>query len=267
MVVQVGSLMWLRTTMNYQYRHGTSTGQALRTLYAQGGVPRFYQGVTPALLQGPLARFGDTAANAGMLALLEANPETNGLPILAKTMAASAAAALWRVNLMPIDTVKTILQVEGKKGLAMLGSKYRAGGARVFYSGAIAAMSATFVGHYPWFATHNMLNELLPQYESMWGNLGRNALMGFCSSFVSDCSSNSIRVIKVTKQASERPISYRQATAMVVAKDGVRGLFLRGLGTRVLANGMQGMLFTIAWKGLEKEWGKQGAAATAATAG
>lgn len=85
--------------------------------------------------------------------------------------------------------------------------------------------------------------------------------------FVSDCSSNSIRVIKVTKQASERPISYRQATAMVVAKDGVRGLFLRGLGTRVLANGMQGMLFTIAWKGLEKEWGKQGAAATAATAG
>jgi hypothetical protein len=257
MVVQVGSLMWLRTTMNYQYRHGTSTGQALRTLYAQGGVPRFYQGVTPALLQGPLARFGDTAANAGMLALLEANPETNGLPILAKTMAASAAAALWRVNLMPIDTVKTILQVEGKKGLAMLGSKYRAGGARVFYSGAIAAMSATFVGHYPWFATHNMLNELLPQYESMWGNLGRNALMGFCSSvralravqapvafsyvnrvcmglfygrtgclntknngfrprqFVSDCSSNSIRVIKVTKQASERPISYRQATAMV----------------------------------------------------
>lgn len=43
--------MWLRTTVNYQYRYGTSTSVALRTLYADGGVARFYQGVGPALLQ------------------------------------------------------------------------------------------------------------------------------------------------------------------------------------------------------------------------
>lgn len=43
--------MWLRTTVNYQYRYGTSTTVALRTLYADGGVARFYQGVGPALLQ------------------------------------------------------------------------------------------------------------------------------------------------------------------------------------------------------------------------
>jgi hypothetical protein len=40
MVLQVGSLMWLRTTINYQYRHGTSTSVALRTLYREGGVLR-----------------------------------------------------------------------------------------------------------------------------------------------------------------------------------------------------------------------------------
>jgi len=34
MVVQVGGLMWLRTTMNYQYRHGTSTLEALRCVAA-----------------------------------------------------------------------------------------------------------------------------------------------------------------------------------------------------------------------------------------
>lgn len=43
--------MWLRTTVNYQYRFGTSTSVALRTLYKDGGVARFYQGVGPALLQ------------------------------------------------------------------------------------------------------------------------------------------------------------------------------------------------------------------------
>jgi hypothetical protein len=33
LLLQVLSLMWLRTTVNYQYRFGTSTSVALRTLY------------------------------------------------------------------------------------------------------------------------------------------------------------------------------------------------------------------------------------------
>lgn len=51
MPMQVVTLMWLRTTINYQYRYGTSTSVALKTLYAEGGVPRFYRGLGPALLQ------------------------------------------------------------------------------------------------------------------------------------------------------------------------------------------------------------------------
>ena len=34
-----------------QYRYGTSTMEALRTLWSQGGIPRFYQGLAPALIQ------------------------------------------------------------------------------------------------------------------------------------------------------------------------------------------------------------------------
>ena len=49
--LQVTSLMWMRTTMNYQYRYGTTTTQAMRKLYAEGGVLRFYRGITPALFQ------------------------------------------------------------------------------------------------------------------------------------------------------------------------------------------------------------------------
>lgn len=36
-VVQVGSFMWLRTTMNYQYANGGTLGNAISTLYKEGG--------------------------------------------------------------------------------------------------------------------------------------------------------------------------------------------------------------------------------------
>ena len=61
-VVQVCSLMWLRTAMNYQYRYGGSLASSLKELYSDGGIPRLYQGLPFAIVQGPLTRFGDTAA-------------------------------------------------------------------------------------------------------------------------------------------------------------------------------------------------------------
>jgi hypothetical protein len=42
-------------------------------------VRRFYRGFGPALLQAPISRFGDTAANVGILTLLE--PYDIPLPI------------------------------------------------------------------------------------------------------------------------------------------------------------------------------------------
>lgn len=70
-VMQVFAFMWLRTSMNYQYVNGGGLRTALRTLYAEGGVKRFYQGVGFAVVQAPLSRFGDTAANGGVLLLLD----------------------------------------------------------------------------------------------------------------------------------------------------------------------------------------------------
>lgn len=101
MGTQVLTLMPLRSTMNYQYRYGnTSTGTAIRTLYADGGIRRFYRGVGPALIQGPLSRFGDTAANSGVLTLLDSFDSTKTLPVGVKTAAASGCAAAWRIFLM-----------------------------------------------------------------------------------------------------------------------------------------------------------------------
>src|ERR1700712_2546239 len=49
MVVQVLTLMPLRTIMNYQYRFGGGFKNATRTLWNDGGFKRYYAGLPPAL--------------------------------------------------------------------------------------------------------------------------------------------------------------------------------------------------------------------------
>lgn len=255
MVVQVTSLIWLRTTMNYQYRYGTSTITAMKYLYKDGGIPRFYKGYMPALVIGPLSRFGDTAANSGVLSLLDSYQSTKNLPTPIKSLFSSMVAAIWRINLMPIDTTKTILQVEGRKGMPILYNKFKTGGIKSFYQGALGICSATFIGHYPWFATYNFMNKNISSYRDkpFFYQLCRNASIGFTASVVSDCCSNSVRVITTTKQTYPTFITYSEAINIVIQKDGINGLFTRGLQTRILANGCQGMLFTVLWKFFEEK--------------
>lgn len=138
MVLQVLLLMPLRTTMNYQYRYGTSTVIAVKTLYADGGFPRYYSGLLPALFQGPIARFGDTAANAGILALLSSNPFLSKLPSPAKTAFASLAGALFRMILVPLDTLKTTMQTQGKHALRILRDRIKAYGIGSLWYAALA---------------------------------------------------------------------------------------------------------------------------------
>jgi hypothetical protein len=86
--------------------------------------------------------------------------------------------------------------------------------------------------------------------------LGRNAFIGFTSSVVSDTCSNSLRVIKTTKQTHRTPITYAQAVRLVLDADGLAGLFGRGLRTRIIANGFQGLTFSVIWKALEERFNK-----------
>ncbi|KZT65524.1 mitochondrial carrier [Daedalea quercina L-15889] len=248
MILQVLTLMPLRTVMNYQYRYGTTTTQAIKTLYGDGGWTRYYQGLTAALIQGPVSRFGDTAANAGILALLQSNTFMRKLPALAKTVFASIAAALFRMILTPVDTVKTTLQTEGKPGLALLRSKIRRYGVGALWYGAWATAAATFVGHYPWFSTYNELDEVLPEPHTLLEKLVRQAFIGFCASIVSDTISNSLRVVKTYRQVHRSRVGYMESAREVIATDGLKGLFGRGLKTRILANGLQGLMFSILWK-------------------
>ncbi|PMB67986.1 hypothetical protein BM221_006162 [Beauveria bassiana] len=149
--------------------------------------------------------------------------------------------------LTPVDTLKTTLQVQGPEGRALLRERIKKHGVGTLWWGAFATAGATFVGHYPWFATYNILSEAIkePPKDQFFLWLLRLAFIGFVASLVSDCVSNSLRVVKTYRQVNETQVSY---TKLVIQGDGVSGLFGRGLSTRILCNGLQGLLFSILWK-------------------
>mmetsp|Transcript_67354 Transcript_67354/g.208374 ORF Transcript_67354/g.208374 Transcript_67354/m.208374 type:complete len:402 (-) Transcript_67354:75-1280(-) len=249
--LQVLSFMWLRTSMNYQYFNGGTLQSALSTLWEAGGIRRLYQGVSLALVQAPLSRFGDTAANAGVLILMDFYlPD---LPLPVKTAAASTAAATWRLLLTPIDTLKTVRQVRGEEAMDVLLERVKRRGVTELYSGAIANFAANWVGNFPYFVVFNGLGELWPTPDDAVQRIVRNGVRGMCSSVASDVASNSLRVLKTIRQSSDDPdLGYVESARRILDKDGFLGLFGRGLETRLLVNVLQGTFFTILWKLIEE---------------
>ena len=253
-VVSVFCLMWVRTIMSYQFVHGVSMREAAAALYAYGGVPRFYRGLVPALVMMPLSRFGDVVANESAREFLSGRCPTGVV-----TAAGSTGAALWRICISPADTVKTTMQVHGNAALGLLTRKIGNMGIRALYEGALGAAAATWVGHYPWFMTYNFLDAYcvrhrlldahLPNAKGLRRHL-RRAIVGLCSSLVSDLCSNAIRVVKVYKQTSAVPMGYVEAASTIVSESGVWGLFFRGLSTKLIANALNAMLFTVVWKAI-----------------
>merc|ERR1719182_1145346 len=92
----------------------------------------------------------------------------------------------------------------------------------------------------------------IPKPQGKLATMCRNALIGLCSSAVSDVVSNSIRVVKTKKQTAKEVLTYAATVSAIVAEDGVQGLFLRGLGTKLITNGVSAMLFSILWKYFEQ---------------
>ncbi len=188
---------------------------------------------------------GTTAARPSQAVL-----DGSAMPVLAKTACASAAAACWRIVITPLDTAKTMMQVEGARGLAMLGERVRRGGVGQLWSGALGSTVATFLGHYPWFATNNFLEASVKPASGRLPRLARRAFIGFCSSIVSDFISNSMRVVKTFVQTSDVPVSYVDAAFFIVNRDGVGGLLWRGLAAKILCNGLSSVLFSVIWKSM-----------------
>jgi hypothetical protein len=181
-VVQVVTLMWLRTIMSYQSRYGGTFLQALRTLLNEGGVGRLYKGWYFGLIQAPVTRFVSTAANDGVESLLRSLEWTKAWGPGRSTIVASVFVGLFRMILMrtsigsprrvqrlsvmsidmcsigflhavfvsAIDTMKVVLQVDGSEGFRSLLRRLKAGKISSLYQGCIATALASMMGHYPW---------------------------------------------------------------------------------------------------------------------
>lgn len=260
-VVSVFLLMWLRTAMSYQHVNGVTMSEAIRRLYNDGGIPRFYRGLVPALCMMPLSRFGDIFSNEVAREFL-----AESYPAWIVTMFASSMAASWRILITPADTVKTMMQVHGSEGITHLKNKVSKLGPSALYEGAMGASAATWMGHYPWFFTHNFLeaycvrNQILDAHLKHQNSTRKNvrrALVGLISSLVSDLCSNAIRVLKTYKQTSLEPIGYAEAAARIIEKDGLTGLLLRGLTSKLTANALNAMLFTVVWKAISERLAKK----------
>lgn len=95
---------------------------------------------------------------------------------------------------------------------------------------------------------------MLPPQHALFPRLARQAFIGFVASVVSDTVSNSLRVLKTYRQVNQSQISYTAAAKRIIEEEGWLALFGRGLGTRILANGLQGLLFSVLWKLFQDLW-------------
>lgn len=119
-------------------------------LSQEGGIPRFYKGIGFALVQAPLARFVSTAANDGVMAFLASFHATRKWGPGRTTIIGAIIVGIARMLLMPIDTCKTVLQVDSRDGFRSLLRRLRAGHIGVLYQGAFASAISSIAGHFPW---------------------------------------------------------------------------------------------------------------------
>ena len=152
-------------------------------------------------------------------------------------------------------------------------------------------MLATTVGHYPWFFVYNTLSESLPTVTELHhlADVARDATtsssakdslilalddldewfvslirvsIGVLASTTSDICSNSLRVLKTVRQTADLDdeddgdFSYVEAAKKIVEEDGITGLLGRGLQTRILANALQGALFSVLFKYFSSSQGR-----------
>eukprot|EP01032_Pedospumella_encystans_P016701 gene16702-19047_t len=208
----------------------------------------------------PITKFGAIAANEGSGVLVA----SLGLPAVSAefyaTVLGTVLTVVWKVLLMPPETCKTVLQVDGTRGFEKLMLRVTKGNVWTLWQGSAAAILATTASHYPWFYTYNLLDRSLHKTDAMVQVVTRSAFIGFVASAVSDTVSNFLRILKTVKQSTSadglHALSYLQITKNVYAEGGLTALLGRGLGTRIITNGIQSILFTVLWKVLPLLWKK-----------
>eukprot|EP00435_Cladocopium_sp_Y103_P061212 s755_g22.t2 len=190
----VPTFMWMHTVTNYQYRYGGTAIDVVRALYAEGGPRRFYRGIVPALLQSAILRFGGLAVNEGLLAAT-ARSSMDG-PCASHGLSSTMAAA---TSSLATSVLRVVLMP-----LDAWQTAKQVNGEHGF-------------------------KRVLKEARSR-----PSATIGFAANVAGDASSNFLRVLKTLQQTAGREMTYMSAAKELLRQDGVRGLFGRGLPTKVI---------------------------------
>lgn len=246
-LVQVSSLLWLRTVTNYQYKHGISMKNAFKNLYNDGGIFRFYRGYIPAIVTASICKMGDLN---GYYLVNDPNLNLN-LNNFEKNIIIASISNTTRFIVMPIDTLDMFLQVEGSNGMKMLKNKIKTDGIQTLYHGCSMWLTTNFIGSFVWFGTYQTLEPIFTKKNNF-----NNAIIGFGSSMMSDIATNPLRSLKVYKQSNHISINYLDSFKEMVHDKGIINMMTRGLFTRVMTHGIQSAMFVVVWKNIEDYFNK-----------
>jgi hypothetical protein len=245
-IIQLTSLFWLKTITKHQYRHGTSLYKSTFQLYQEKDILRFYRGFTPNLIKTSFGKFGDAA-----LYTYFHQPQFDYLSNEKRSSYIALASSFIKINLMPFDNYTNMSQVRGREGLSIMKQKLHRDGLHVLYNGSTAYFLSNFLGNASWFYTLDFLNSKFYLNGEKKDDIKKNLIIGFGCSTVSDVITNPIRILKTYKQSNTVNISYSEALREIMKSKGLGNFYFRGLGTKLILNGLNSSMFLVLWKKLE----------------
>lgn len=237
--IQLSSLYWLRTIIKYQYVYPQTLRASTRNLWRETDRMRLYRGFIPNFSKVFLGKVGESS-------LIKHFQPQNQNDILYNTFLTAGIITAWKTLMMPLDTVGNSYQVNGLKSQEILRNRIKNQGVITLWSGTIVYLNISFINYSIWIYTYHSLNKCLP---TNFNSDVRNGLIGLGSTFMSDIVINPLRVLKTNIQSHPEKKNYREIYHKVFKR---AGDFFRGMQTKMLFNCLNGALYVILWKRLDK---------------
>ena len=242
-----------KTIIKYQYVNGSSFPLTLRKMVYNEDKLRLFRGISPNIIKYSVGKMGEASIYTYFKNIDKDNNE------ISKLSMTSLYITLWRINLMPFDTMSNTLQVHGKEGYQIIKRRINTYGIGTLYSGTIFYGLINYVNCFTWFGIYNAMNNLLDNNKVVKDNINgnnlnndiKNGLVGFTSTLGSDILNNPLRVIKTYKQSYDTRISYTDSYNYIIKEGGYKNLFIRGFGVKTILNCITSSFYVIMWKRLE----------------
>ena len=237
--IQLSSLYWLRTIIKYQYVYPYSIWDTTKYLWNQNDRIRLFRGFIPNFSKVVLGKVGEASL------IKHFNPE-NSKDIFYKTLMTSAVITGWKTLMMPLDTLGNSYQVNGIEASNIIKNRIKTQGWKTLWSGTIVYLNISFLNYTIWVYTFHHLNYILPKRINQ--DL-RNGIIGLTSTLMSDIVINPLRVIKTNIQSQHEKKGYLTLATEIFQ---TRSDYFRGFKTKMLFNCLNGALYVIIWRRLDK---------------